>query len=332
MPSWKILGFALIFSLAVGIGHARPEESEEEGEENEDRFPEFENSIEPVPVPDYAGFFEGLETSDVNDFREPRIVNGRNARRNEFPHQVAILFRNGPYFTFTCAGSIYNRNFIITAGHCLEGANGRKLAPADLRVIAGELEVPILEPANSQKLIQVSSINIHKSFDGNLTPLLLNDIGMIELAVPLNYSASVRKIRVAFPNEAVSSGVADVAGWGRTEVHLPSGQPLNEQPLPNPLVLRTARLRIVPRQLCTVRYFIIVPETLLCVGSEGLLDTQSACYGDSGGPLICTAPGGQYLCGIVSIGPGCGLRLTPAFYTDVAKFNDWIISVGGSQN
>lgn len=53
--------------------------------------------------------------------------------------------------------------------------------------------------------------------------------------------------------------------------------------LPHSLDLKVARLRILPSVLCTIRHVTIMPSTVLCVGSEGLLDTQSACYGDSGG-------------------------------------------------
>ena len=49
-----------------------------------------------------------------------------------------------------------------------------------------------------------------------------------------------------------------------------------------------------------------------------------ACSGDSGGPLTCTSGGKTILCGIVSFGYGCNVGL-PGVYTNVAKFNSWIL-------
>lgn len=56
----------------------------------------------------------------------------------------------------------------------------------------------------------------------------------------------------------------------------------------------------------------------LCAGSfDG---SRDACFGDSGGGLICEG----LIAGIVSFGFGCGRRNFPGAYVDVSQFNHWI--------
>lgn len=62
----------------------------------------------------------------------------------------------------------------------------------------------------------------------------------------------------------------------------------------------------------------LIPLGSFCAGS--LDGSRDACFGDSGGGLICN---GQ-ITGIVSFGFGCGRRGFPGVYVDVSQFNHWI--------
>ena len=61
-----------------------------------------------------------------------------------------------------------------------------------------------------------------------------------------------------------------------------------------------------------------IPHGTFCAGS--LDGSRDACFGDSGGGLMCS---GQ-IAGIVSFGFGCGRRNFPGAYVDVSQFNHWI--------
>ncbi|KAH0999250.1 hypothetical protein HUJ04_006059, partial [Dendroctonus ponderosae] len=50
-----------------------------------------------------------------------RITNGENAAINEFPWMALLRYRNSRGLKFNCGGSIINRNYILTAAHCLSG-------------------------------------------------------------------------------------------------------------------------------------------------------------------------------------------------------------------
>lgn len=58
-----------------------------------------------------------------------------------------------------------------------------------------------------------------------------------------------------------------------------------------------------------------IPNGFFCAGS--LDGTRDACFGDSGGGLICS---GQ-IAGIVSFGFGCARINFPGAYVDVASYN-----------
>lgn len=60
-----------------------------------------------------------FELASVNDIdflaRGDRIVGGERAEKGQFPYQVSLR-RSGSHW---CGGSILNRRFILTAGHCI---------------------------------------------------------------------------------------------------------------------------------------------------------------------------------------------------------------------
>lgn len=45
------------------------------------------------------------------------IINGKKAKQGQFPYQVGITM-DGQYF---CGGSIISEDWVLTAGHCVDG-------------------------------------------------------------------------------------------------------------------------------------------------------------------------------------------------------------------
>ena len=54
-----------------------------------------------------------------------KIVGGIEAAVNEFPFLVSMqkARKDGGTYANFCAGSIYNENYVITAGHCVNATN-----------------------------------------------------------------------------------------------------------------------------------------------------------------------------------------------------------------
>lgn len=47
-----------------------------------------------------------------------RIVGGQEASLGQFPYQVVVYVIDSDGNAFICGGSIIDRNWILTAGHC----------------------------------------------------------------------------------------------------------------------------------------------------------------------------------------------------------------------
>ena len=63
--------------------------------------------------------------------------------------------------------------------------------------------------------------------------------------------------------------------------------------------------------------------TMLCAGYYA--GKKDSCRGDSGGPLMCEAPGKRWKqVGVVSFGDMCGFMKKPGVYTRVASYLNWI--------
>ena len=58
-----------------------------------------------------------------------------------------------------------------------------------------------------------------------------------------------------------------------------------------------------------------VPEDEICAGVDG----PSACYGDSGGPMVCDG----LLCGVVSWGYDCDTYVAPAVFAEASHYVNW---------
>jgi hypothetical protein len=74
-------------------------------------------------------------------------------------------------------------------------------------------------------------------------------------------------------------------------------------------------------QFCDEFYLNYFPETMICAGTES--GGRDSCQGDSGGPLLMSTPNNVQV-GVVSSGSKCGEPNTPAIYTEVAAYQEWI--------
>lgn len=93
-----------------------------------------------------------------------------------------------------------------------------------------------------------------------------------------------------------------ILGWGLTEDGTPSTN------------LKVTKITVVPKKICSSTYELEKSDGIFCAQDP----TTDSCSGDSGGPAVY---GGQ-LVGIVAGGGECGA--SPAVYTSVAYYEDWI--------
>ncbi|XP_076233544.1 serine proteinase stubble [Calliopsis andreniformis] len=233
---------------------------------------------------------------------EERIVGGQNADLGEWPW-MAALFNGGRQF---CGGSLIDDKHILTAAHCVANMNPWDVARLTVRLgdynLKTHTEIRHIER-------RVKRVVRHRGF--NLRTLY-NDIALLTLSEPVQFSEQIRPICLPSGSQLYSGKSATVIGWGSLRE---SG--------PQPAILQEVSVPIWTNNECKVKYGAAAPggivDSFICAGKA----TKDSCSGDSGGPLMVN-DGRWTQVGVVSWGIGCGKGQYPGVYTRVTHFLPWI--------
>ncbi|XP_018407061.1 PREDICTED: trypsin-1-like [Cyphomyrmex costatus] len=238
---------------------------------------------------------------------ETRVIGGSAAPVGRYPYIVSLQSR-GQHF---CGGSILNNRTIITAAHCVDTNKN----PGLLTVKAGKSIINTKEA--TEQTVSVQKIHVHEKYKGGVGPY---DIAILKLKTPLKLNDNVRAIVLPQANSE-PTGVAWLSGWGSISTTKVPKMPTKLQHVQMQYVDRKTCDKALSKLMRTSRSG--VHETNICTGP---LNKQiSACYGDSGGPLISYVGGKPVINGIVSWGINpCGTPGAPSVYTRVSSFNNWI--------
>lgn len=236
-----------------------------------------------------------------------RIVGGKNANLAQWPFLVGIGLRDGSPF---CGGSMINRQWVLTAAHCVVPQQGVLFPPEKLAVYrAGPDGLPRGAGA------RVAAIFAHPQYEARPRGDTFNDVALMRLASPMNLETSKLPVLATVQTEdtwAKPHVCAAVAGWGLT----------NQR---SNLPLQAVELPIIDQQACRNALVEddIQPGPHLCAGY--MPGGRDSCKGDSGGPLVVWAgPTGFLQVGVVSFGEGCARKNKPGVYARVSTYHDWI--------
>lgn len=150
-----------------------------------------------------------IQISSGKTVVQPKIVNGTNAHIAEFPYLVSL--QNNNYQS--CAGSLLNDLWIVTAAHCLGGD------PKDMSIEYAT--TTIANGYNGTKIAFVEKYIQHEEWD---SPRIRNDIGLVKLQKPLDTGLQGSAVKLALPGKYYPTGTpTTVAGWGR----IASGEPIS---------------------------------------------------------------------------------------------------------
>lgn len=195
-----------------------------------------------------------------------RIFKGARSERNQFPYYVFLEQIVNLNLSKNCGASLISNEWVISAAHCV--TEGKVIL-----LHFGLHETRNLEEPGRQ----IQMIDARKNtfiHPGYSTDDIVDDIALIKLAQPIQFSSSIQPIKFsAFfdPEEEVN---VDTIAIGTGFVK--GGQDLSDY-------VEWLSLKTTPKTRCEEVFpFLANQKTIICV-ENGLGSVTS---GDSGGPLV----------------------------------------------
>jgi hypothetical protein len=215
-----------------------------------------------------------------------------------------------------CGGTVISPQWVLTAGHCVAGKQA-----ADFSIIEG-----IDDLKSSGHKLRVDRVVLHENY---ISEPPRNDIALLHITSEATSPSQALMSRNLAQAKLRPGTNTMLAGFGLTTVQPLSGAhsgSVSDHLLQVglPFVERSACARIIanvyhmqPTQMD------FLDESTICAG-DPVQGGRDACNGDSGGPLAVNLNSRQVQAGVVSWGPGCGLRDTVGIYTSIGYFETWI--------
>jgi len=267
-----------------------------------------------------------------------RIMGGLDAGYGQFPWTAHIKIR-GPDIDKVCGGTLINRRWIVTAGHCTQYCQDVPNCQGEIdqvniqyKVILGEYDqLSQLEEYPTESYLAVEVIR-HPEYrnvmryhhNGFLESEPRFDVALLKLDRQVRIAPNVAPICLP-PTRApvapdggsvlTSPGTqATVVGWGRLG---------RDEDAPHSNVLQAVTIPVLDVYDCADQTGLGVYPDQLCAGGSDV--ARSACPGDSGGGLQVRDPQGKWtLVGVVSNGPSsCGLQ--PVIFHKIEETLSWIV-------
>ncbi|XP_046447987.1 brachyurin-like isoform X1 [Daphnia pulex] len=246
-----------------------------------------------------------LGNATLLDFpsKDSRIVGGTESVPGEFPWMAHLtIARMG--MQRECGGSLISQNWIMTAAHCMDGAES-------VTVVLGGHNLNI-NNADTVTL-QSKEFYIHPKYSSQTFP---DDIALIKLPVNVVFTARIRSVVLAdLGNRDHVNDTVIVSGWGYYSDAVESTSD----------VLLKASTTVISNEKCSETWGSIIASTMICTnGTRG-----GICKGDSGGPMVYSVDGTWVQIGIASFGDNLCELMKPKGFTRVQSYLNWIASITG---
>jgi secreted trypsin-like serine protease len=232
----------------------------------------------------------------------PRIFNGTSLSAP--PPWMGFVGAETSTGVSGCGGVAISPNVVLTAAHCIVDEDRNAYIPAShLGVAFGQSDPWGAWGAGALRVEQVVGYYAPSNFRTLSTGGTANDVAVLRLrtrapgTVPLLPAAKAGLLAAGRP--------AAVVGWGE----LADGSV--------PPALQRGDFAIQGYSSCTTRFPDYDPKTMLCALGTA---SQSACHGDSGGPLLVSdGSQGLYTVGVVTSGIANCDPAYPDMFSNVAR-------------
>ncbi|XP_034250892.1 trypsin-1-like [Thrips palmi] len=232
--------------------------------------------------------------------KRTRIVGGQPVQVNQYVW-MALLMYDGRFY---CGGTLISSKYIMTASHCVDGFQRKKMSA---RLLEHDRGTTSEAKHVDRKIARVLKHPGYSDVTFN------NDIALLRLDKEVAFDDTLRPACLPPAGKSFSGRDGVVTGWG---VSTPGGS-TNQ-------VLHEVAVPIMSNKDCRKSNYGAkrITDNMLCAGyPEGKKDS---CQGDSGGPLHIVNGTFHHVVGVVSWGEGCARPKYPGVYARVNRYLTWI--------
>lgn len=230
------------------------------------------------------------------------IIGGELAAEGEFPSAVIIKYNYSPNVnqTYICGGSLIAEEWVLTAAHCVYTTNAQSI-----EVIVGTNRTTGNSSNTGRQVLKVQEVIKHPNF---VYSTLIHDIALLKIDEAALIPGVVEPVIIGFdaPSE---NDVVQLIGWGAFE--FPQSDISTR--------LKKTTHRYISKSACEQLGGDLVGKQVCSLDDNA---QDSACYGDSGGPLF-----NQRLEQIALIIDGVAVNCNPEMpniHTYIPPYIPWI--------
>jgi secreted trypsin-like serine protease len=237
----------------------------------------------PIPIPVIE---ENQFNCGIAELHKSQIIGGEEVWPGKWPWVVYVLSKNA-----ACGGTLISDQWVLTAAHC-------RLS-TETKCVLGSFDRSKFE--DTTVTANVIQVIVHPNYNEDT---LEDDIALLKLNVPVPFTSYINPICLPTSDHNLKNQQMWLAGWGRDENRKPTN------------ILNDIECRYI--SYCNLENH----STLKNICVKFLQKKNSACDGDSGGPLIIQINGKYELVGVISsVASNCR---SPTSTTKVWYYLDWI--------